>query len=498
MIATFRAHSSARANTAISSALALCLVYAAPLGLARAGDWTTGVGGNSTRNGLSPEVGPTEPDLLWGGSLPAIVAQQGACEGNLLVLSRIGSWAIPTGTWIVAHDLTTGQQLWTTRLPFDFPETSWRSRVSAIRDGQVYASRAGNTNLDYLYALSPADGSVLWRSEDLIDEGAVESLAFTGDGDIIAGNHYGLLRISWIDGSTMWQSPRTCPTTNGCQAAVWGDHIYVWETSGSSNGPVISVFAVDGGAKLYASPPIGGGYVQQAGPFVGPDGTVYAPRTQGDAATDFLVAYEDTGTALSEKWSAPLGFVPFSSFGVGPDGSIYTYTTVRDGDTAFVTVLRLDPDTGNVLHASLPILTDYPPSGQRIAIDARGKVFLTNGGYTYGAFYSFDADLTLRWSEGLPGVNVGGPVLGQGGIVVVCGTGTNVLAYHTTTPGDMNCDGVLNGLDVQPFVLALLDPTQYELDFPCGVGKEDINADGVLDVLDLRLFVQGLLVGRCR
>ena len=93
-----------------------------------------------------------------------------------------------------------GQELWAIQLPYDFPGTSWRSRVSAIRDGQVYASRSGNTNADYLYALDPADGSIVWRSEDLIDEGSTESLAFAPNGDLIGGNFTSLLRIDRVDG----------------------------------------------------------------------------------------------------------------------------------------------------------------------------------------------------------------------------------------------------------------------------------------------------------
>ncbi|MBD3335531.1 MAG: hypothetical protein GF355_08440, partial [Candidatus Eisenbacteria bacterium] len=73
-----------------------------------AADWNTGVGGNAARDGFQPVTGPATPDILWQGSRPAIVSQQGACDGNLLVLSRIASFTIPTGTWIVAHDLTTG------------------------------------------------------------------------------------------------------------------------------------------------------------------------------------------------------------------------------------------------------------------------------------------------------------------------------------------------------------------------------------------------------
>ena len=42
-------------------------------GWARADNWQTGVGGNAARHGLSEEIGPGAEDILWQGSLPAIV-----------------------------------------------------------------------------------------------------------------------------------------------------------------------------------------------------------------------------------------------------------------------------------------------------------------------------------------------------------------------------------------------------------------------------------------
>ena len=53
--------------------------------------------------------------------------------------------------------------------------------------------------------------------------------------------------------------------------------------------------------------------------------------------------------------------------------------------------------------------------------------------------------------------------------------------------GDVNCDGKVDLLDVQPFVNALLN-SQY-------VDKADINSDGVVDLLDVDGFVDLLLLG---
>ncbi|MCH7703159.1 MAG: PQQ-binding-like beta-propeller repeat protein, partial [Planctomycetes bacterium] len=406
------------------------------------------------------------------GSVPAIVAQQAVTDGNLVVMSRITTFDLPDGTSLVAHDLTTGEMLWETMLPSNFPD-SWRSRVTAIRDGHVYATRSGNTNLEYLYALDPADGTVVWESEDLIDEGTTESPAFAESGDLIVGNFFSVMRIDHEDGTTVWQSDRSCPTSNGCEAAVFDDRVYLWQASAA--GPKVTAFDLAGGAELYSSEGIGGGFIQQLGLLVGPDGTIYAPRTQNNPITDFFVALEDTGTALQEKWSVPMGYTPFASFAVGPDGSVYSYSPDKE-------ILRLDPDTGEILNTSIPLESDF--FQPRMAIDAVGRLFVTNGAFSKGTLFSFDVDLTLRWSETILNVNIGGPALGQGGILIVCGIGTDVRAYQTSSPceGDANGDGLVDPLD-SGFVLAR---------FGCPVGTgdpscdaADQNGDGVVDPLDV-------------
>lgn len=392
-----------------------------PVGLAD--EWETAAGGNSARNGASAEVGPASPDLLWSGSRPAIVSQQAAIGEGLVVLSRIENFTIPTGTWIVAHDLNTGAVRWETRLPQNFSD-SWRSKTSAVRNGQVYATRAGNTNLEYMYALSAVDGSIVWESEDLIDEATTESLAFAENGDLVVGNFRSVTRINWVDGTTVWDTPRSSPTTNGSQVAVFGDRVYGFEAG--AFGPTISVWDANTGNFLYESDGIGGGFAQQLGPLVGPDGTVYAPRTQNNPVTDFLVAYEDTGSALVEKWRRPLAYIPFGTLAVGPDGSVYSYRPT--GTNTQIIIERLDPADGSLIDESAVLATDFVQP--RIAVDAVGNVYFTNGGFSSGRFYALTADLQLLWDLPVSGVNVGGPALGPDGTLVFCGTGTNVRAYR--------------------------------------------------------------------
>ncbi|TWT45152.1 FG-GAP repeat protein [Phycisphaerae bacterium RAS1] len=64
------------------------------------------------------------------------------------------------------------------------------------------------------------------------------------------------------------------------------------------------------------------------------------------------------------------------------------------------------------------------------------------------------------------------------------------------TLGDLNCDGLTDILDINPFVLALSDPAAYQQQFPtCPIANSDINMDGNVNVLDINAFV-ALLSGR--
>jgi WD40 repeat protein len=62
--------------------------------------------------------------------------------------------------------------------------------------------------------------------------------------------------------------------------------------------------------------------------------------------------------------------------------------------------------------------------------------------------------------------------------------------------GDLNCDGDVNLLDIEPFVLALTDATGYGSAFPdCDAALADVNGDGAADGLDIDAFVALLMVG---
>ena len=64
-------------------------------------------------------------------------------------------------------------------------------------------------------------------------------------------------------------------------------------------------------------------------------------------------------------------------------------------------------------------------------------------------------------------------------------------------PGDLNCDGSLDFFDIDPFVLALFDPTGYAETYPnCDILNGDMNGDTFVDFFDIDQFVE-CLFGEC-
>jgi hypothetical protein len=65
-------------------------------------------------------------------------------------------------------------------------------------------------------------------------------------------------------------------------------------------------------------------------------------------------------------------------------------------------------------------------------------------------------------------------------------------------PGDANCDGAINGIDIGFFAIAIIGGEAAWLDefggvAPCEFERNDVNGDGVVSVDDIGLFVQLLI-----
>lgn len=61
---------------------------------------------------------------------------------------------------------------------------------------------------------------------------------------------------------------------------------------------------------------------------------------------------------------------------------------------------------------------------------------------------------------------------------------------------DMNCDEHLDFFDIDPFILAVMDPTEWQAQFPgCNILNGDLNGDGLVNFFDIDGFLEAVMVG---
>ncbi len=121
------------------------------------------------------------------------------------------------------------------------------------------------------------------------------------------------------------------------------------------------------------------------------------------------------------------------------------------------------------------------------------------------------AQFEINWStiEGGGGTSTGGTwtlsgTIGQpdAGVVMTGGDKTLVGGFwagvSTTTGtllGDANCDGLVNGQDIDCFVDALVSGSECVVG--CSLLNADVNQDGAVNALDIDTFVDCIVGGGC-
>jgi hypothetical protein len=145
--------------------------------------------------------------------------------------------------------------------------------------------------------------------------------------------------------------------------------------------------------------------------------------------------------------------------------------------------------------------------------DGTGPALYAAGGFVWADGHGLDGIFKWRASEWwlLPGAPAaprtlcwstehGGALLYVGGYFY--STAEQVSSHFAKwgcVPGlllgDLDCDGLVDSYDIDPFVLALVAPGIYHELFPnCNMGAADCNGDGALDAFDIDPFVT-LLIG---
>ena len=168
-------------------------------------------------------------------------------------------------------------------------------------------------------------------------------------------------------------------------------------------------------------------------------------------------------------------------FGLGVDGE-NPESLAADGyiGNGVQELSDFEAGDGNVLDS---VGTPHPEIGQVVIFDVTSHIIsLVDAEEQY-------VGLTVRAES------FGGLMMQEGGTYPILRITTSA-AYSL---GDLNCDGSMNGLDIDPFVVALTstpaDYPEYYAQYPdCDANLADCNADGSINGLDIDGFVD-LLVG---
>lgn len=384
--------------------------------LPAAAQWETSQGGNSRRDGRVETFGPLAPRPGWTRTDDTQFAIQPVVGDGLVVYTRVFDWRSFDGSIIEAVDLETGALRWSATLP---SINGLYNAPIAIRDGKVYVTRAHFALVDeLLHALDAQTGALLWTAQDAIQAHFFTSPAFLSDGDLIVNGSYVIgegwfiQRVDHRDGSTVWiRPPPEGTNTELAGGAVFDDRFYfVHELGGKHE---VARLDTNSGLRLYGSRPEGNGRSESHGNLtIGPDGTIYWPYGHSTVGGSVMIALRDTGTALVERWRAPIRDLWASGQALGADGSIFTFS--RDGE-----VLRLAPEDGRVLDRSAPVPLDFITA--RPVVDAGGHLFVVfqGQGAVPARLDAYAPDLELLWSIELGLSPTAGPTLAEDGRLIV-------------------------------------------------------------------------------
>ncbi len=181
----------------------------------------------------------------------------------------------------------------------------------------------------------------------------------------------------------------------------------------------------------------------------------------------FLIKYDELGDM---QWSERFGTLfNDQGFGVAADGSGNVYIT---GETRGLVDQPTGPPSSDAIDAYVAMYRDNPTQG--ILQDAEQLQAIGNFSGTIDDIGRGVSASTLG-TVLVTGFTSGDDIMGE--------VSSDAFIVELSAPilGDVNCDGVVDLLDVQPFVDLLTSGGFSD--------KADINGDGVVDLLDVGPFV---------
>lgn len=269
-------------------------------------------------------------------------------------------------------------------------------------DGTVYTSSYD----DFFYALDPADGTIVW-SYELGSNAKYSTAALGTDGSIYIGSQTDNFHALNADGTLKWEFP-TGGDVNGSAVIGADGTIYI----NSTDDFLYALNPADGSMKWNYE------YGSWSGTALamGSDGTIYIAG-ESSAETGVVAAVNPNG---SEKWSITTSAVTGSPTNtgkidqggpaIGPDGTVYVGTKGPE-------LLALDPNTGAVKWSYTN--PAFAGIGSTPAIDQEGNVYF---GDDSGIFTVLDKDGNVKFELSLGAKIWSSVTFDDNGVIYICAT----------------------------------------------------------------------------
>ncbi len=338
--------------------------------------------------------------------------------------------------------------------------SSFNSRPAMLPDGTAY----------WIGGSTPTQGSSsstnrhLFKATDPSDPASITRVL--GGGDVIAGK---TIKTS-ASNFNFWISD------NGLH------HIHILDMDVTANEHVY----LDGVFVAQEGGPTGQGDNWSSFDIVGVNNAgnyIFTGDTDGATSTDEFVAYN--GTIVVREGDTLDGYTLLSGYALRA-ASINNLDLVAHmwgSSTDEHLFLGYGPELADSVHVV--------KTGDEIDVDGDGL----------GDFQLTDFQASTAIGPGLSLAEDGWVYIETKMIPV--GGGTEVEAIvglyipGLAQPGDMNCDGLTDAFDIDPFVLALTNPPAYAAAYPaCDYMLADINGDGLVNAFDIDPFVVLLTGGR--
>jgi hypothetical protein len=215
----------------------------------------------------------------------------------------------------------------------------------------------------------------------------------------------------------------------------------------------------------------------------------------------------DTGLKLHLNVDSDVR-VTFDPGATGEDPDKVASKDTGTGTTAFVATFNPYDTYGQPAIFTAGIVTDVGEltaqvSAQELNFQTDGPIVcqalfqrLAPRAPQYGAQINYAGDRLEIYFDPAYTITQGGVIFGTTSPSPGCAGEIQAPAQPSpVTPGDLNCDGVVDFRDINPFVLLLTNPGAWQQAYPnCPMLNGDINGDGSVNFRDINPFV-GLLTG---